>query len=168
MFNLAEYFIIDIKQLDTVFNILKTYGWEDLEVTIIQKTILAEQIRYGFSCVIGTPRELANMARFTDKATDLAFTRASTMIDALPVDDKTKDFLKQLWKEYISNLQADSEIDMYRTELISSYAYGTLDDKGLDQELDYLRKLGVPEMRLALIKRIAQLRRARYAYAYYY
>jgi len=168
MFKLAENFIINIQQLDTVFNILKTYGWEDLEVTIMQKTILAEQIRYGFSCVIGTPRELANMARFTDKATDLAFTRASTIIDALPVDDKTKDFLKQLWKEYISNLQADSEIDMYRTELISSYAHGTLDDKGLDQELDYLRKLGVPEMRLALIKRIAQLRRARYAYAYYY
>ena len=168
MFNLTEYFIIDIKQLDEVFKILKTYGWEDLEVTIAQKTILAEQVRYAFSSVIGTPRELAYMARYTDKATDLAYTRASMMINALPIDDQTKNFLKQMWREYITNAQADSEIDMYRTEVINSYAYGILDDKGLDQELDNLRKLGVPEMRLSLIKRIAQLRRVRYSYQYWY
>jgi hypothetical protein len=167
MFNLAEYFIIDIKQLDEVFKILKTYGWEDLEVTIAQKTILAEQVRYAFSSVIGTPRELAYMARYTEKATDLAYTRASMMINALPIDDQTKSFLKQMWREYITNAQADGEIDMYRTEVINSYAYGVLDDKGLDQELDNLRKLGVPEMRLSLIKRIAQLRRIRYSYRYY-
>jgi len=41
-----------------------------------------------------------------------------------------------------------------------------LDDKGLEDELSYLRKLGVPELRLALVKRTAVLRRVRYAMRY--
>jgi len=168
MFNLAEQLIIALDQLEEVFKILSTYGWEDLEVAIARKTILAEQVRYSFSHILGTPRDLAYLARYTEKATDYAYMRASQLIDALPVDQKTKDFLKQMWKEYIVNAQADSEIDMYRTELISCYAHGVLDDRGLEQELDYLRKLGVPEMRLALVKRIAQLRRVRYSYQYWY
>jgi len=52
------------------------------------------------------------------------------------------------------------------TELINAYAYGVLDDRGLEDELGYLRKLGVPELRLALVKRTAQLRRIRYAVRY--
>ena len=66
-----------------------------------------------------------------------------------------------MWKEYITSYQAYPEIRSYMTELINAYAYGILDDKGLEQELDYLRKLGVPELRLALVRRTAMLRRAR-------
>jgi phage-related protein len=161
MFRLAEYAMIDIKQLDPVFSILKTYGWEDLEITIIQKTIGANLVYHAFSYVIGPPRTLAAMARYTDKAADMAYTRAIRLIDALPVDQNTKNLLKEMWKEYIMSYQAYPEIRSYMTELINAYAYGVLDDKGLDQELDYLRKLGVPEMRLALVKRTAMLRRAR-------
>jgi len=68
-----------------------------------------------------------------------------------------------MWTQYVMSYQAYPEIRSYETELINAYAYGALDDKGLDQELDYLRKLGVPELRLALVKRTAQLRRARRA-----
>jgi hypothetical protein len=57
--------------------------------------------------------------------------------------------------------QAYPEIRSYMTELINAYADGVLDDRGLDAELDYLRKIGVPELRLALVRRTAQLRRVR-------
>jgi hypothetical protein len=166
MFRLAEYAMIEIKQLDPVFSILKTYGWEDLEVAIIQRTIGANLVYRAFNYIIGSPRALATMARYTDKAADMAYTRATRLIDALPVDQNTKELLKQMWKEYIMSYQAYPEISRYITELISAYAYGVLDDKGLDQELDYLRRLGVPEMRLALVKRTAQLRRARVVVRY--
>jgi len=161
MFGLAEYFIIDVGQLEQVFKILKTYGYEDLEITIIQKTIDVARVRRAFMDVLGAPRTIVGMARYAEKATDLAVSRAFKMIDALPVDDNTKKLLKEMWKQYVMSYQAYPEIRSYETELINAYANGVLDDKGLDQELDYLRKLGVPELRLALVKRTAQLRRAR-------
>jgi predicted PurR-regulated permease PerM len=163
MFGLTEYFIIDVEQLKQVFAILKTYGYEDLEITIIQKTIDATRVRRAFLDVLGAPRTIVGMARYAEKATDLAVSRAFKMIEALPVDDNTKKLLKEMWRQYVMSYQAYPEIRSYETELINSYAYGALDDKGLDQELDYLRKLGVPELRLALVKRTAQLRRARRA-----
>jgi hypothetical protein len=161
MFTLAEYLIIDIKQLDPVFSILKTYGWEDLEVAIATRTILAEQARRAFNAVLGAPRTITGMARYTDKAADWAYSRAVKLVDALPVDDATKRLLKEMWREYIMSYQAYPEIRSYMTELINAYADGVLDDRGLDAELDYLRKLGVPELRLALVKRTAMLRRVR-------
>jgi phage-related minor tail protein len=166
MLTLARYFIISNEQLKPVFDILKTYGWEELEIIITQKTLLANQIRVAFNYVIGTPRNLVALTRYTDKAVDQAFTRVSKLIDALPIDNNTKELLKQMWREYIIGYQAYPEIRSYITELINAYAYGLLDDAGLEQEFNYLRKLGVPEMRLALAKRTAQLRRNRYAYMY--
>jgi hypothetical protein len=166
MFTLAEYMIIDVKQLEPVFEILMTYGWEELEVEIASRTVLAEQLRVAFNYVLGAPRTLTTMARYTDKAADWAYTRAARLIEALPVDNNTKELLKQMWREYITSYQAYPEIRSYMTELINAYAYGVLDDKGLDDELSYLRKLGVPELRLALVKRTAMLRRVRYAARY--
>jgi len=161
MFGLAEYFVIDAEQLKQVFAILKTYGYEDLEITIIQKTIDATRVRRAFMDVVGSPRAITGMARYSEKATDLAVSRAFKMIDALPVDDNTKKLLKEMWKQYVMSYQAYPEIRSYETELINAYAHGVLDEKALDQELDYLRKLGVPELRLALVKRTAKLRRTR-------
>jgi hypothetical protein len=161
MFTLAEYLIIDLKQLDPVFKILMTYGWEELEITIATKTILAEQVRVAFNNILGAPRTIAGMARYTDKAADWAYSRAVKLIDALPLDNASKELLKQMWREYIMSYQAYPEIRSYETELINAYADGVLDDKGLEGELNYLRKIGVPELRLAFAKRTAQLRRAR-------
>jgi phage-related protein len=163
MFTLAERSIIDMSQLDPVFKILSTYGWENLEIEMARRTILAEQIRNAFEDVIGTPRALAGMARYTDRAADWAFSRAAKLIDALPTDDNTKAVLKEMWKQYITAYQANEEIRSYMNELINAYAHGALDDAGLEAELDYLRKLGVPELRLALVRRTAYLRRARIA-----
>jgi hypothetical protein len=161
MFRLAEHLIIDLNQLGPVFNILKTYGWEELEIVITQRTILAEQVRYAFSAVLGAPRSLTAMSRYTDKATDLAYSRAAKLIDALPVDQNTKELLKQMWKEYIMSYQAYPEIRSYMAELINTYADGVLDDRGLEEELNYLKKIGVPELRLAFVRRTAMLRRTR-------
>jgi hypothetical protein len=166
MFDIAERLFIDIKQLEPVFKVLSTYGWEELEIVITQKTVLAEQVRYSFNQIISTPRNLVYMSRYTDKAADWAYSRAVKLIDALPIDENTKKLLKEMWKEYIMSYQAYPEIRSYMTELINAYAYGILDDTGLEQELNYLRKLGVPELRLALVKRTAQLRRVRYAVRY--
>jgi phage-related protein len=161
MFDLAERMIVTVEQLKPVFDILRTYGWEDLEVEIARRTVLAVQARMAFTEAHGTVRALAGMARHSDKAADLAYSRALKLIDALPVDNATKELLKQMWKEYIIGTQVHLEVRSYIGELVAAYGDGVIDDATLDRELEYLKKLGVPEARLALVKRQAQLRRAR-------
>jgi hypothetical protein len=161
MFGLAERLIITVEQLKPVFDLLKAYGWEDLEVEIARRTVLAVQARIAFGEAHGTVRALAGMARWSDRAADLAYSRALKLIEALPVDNATKELLKQMWKEYIIGTQVHLEVRSYIAELIAAYGDGVIDDATLDRELDYLRKLGVPEARLALIRRQAMLRRAR-------
>jgi hypothetical protein len=161
MFDLAERLIITVEQLKPVFDILKSYGWEDVEVEIAKRTILAVQVRIAFGEAHGTVRALAGMARWSDKAADLAYSRALKLIDVLPVDSATKELLKQMWKEYIIGTQVHLEARSYIGELVAAYGDGVIDDATLDKELEYLKKLGVPEARLALVKRQAHLRRAR-------
>jgi molybdopterin converting factor small subunit len=161
MFDLAEYAVIPVKQLEPVFKILATYGWEELEIKIAERTILAIAARRAFAWLVGTPRELTAMSRYTDKAADMAWTRVSQLVDLLPVDDATKQLIKQMWREYITVYQASPEISGYLSELVAAYGDGVLDDRGLEEELQMLRKLGVPELRLQLAKRRAYLRRAR-------
>jgi hypothetical protein len=161
MFDLAERLIVTVEQLKPVFDILKSYGWEDLEVEIARRTVLAVQARVAFGEAHGTVRALAGMARWSDRAADLAYSRALKLIDVLPVDNATKELLKQMWKEYIIGTQVHLEARSYIGELVAAYGDGVIDDAVLDRELDYLKKLGVPEARLALVRRQAQLRRAR-------
>jgi hypothetical protein len=161
VFDLTERFIVTVEQLKPVFDLLKSYGWEDLEIEIARRTILAVQARIAFGEVHGSVRALAGMARHSDKATDLAYSRALKLIEALPVDSATKELLKQMWKEYIIGTQVHLEVRSYIGELVATYGDGVIDDATLDKELEYLKKLGVPEARLALVKRQAMLRRAR-------
>jgi len=161
MYRLAQQVIIAMEQLEPVFKVLSTYGWEKLEVDIVKRTVMAEAVRYAFGAALGTPRQLTAMSRYADAAADWAYTRAARMIELLPVDESTKKLLKEMWRTYIAGYQNYPEIRSYINELVASYAYGVLDDKGLDQELDYLAKLGVPAVSRSLVKRRASLRRAR-------
>jgi hypothetical protein len=161
MFGLAERLIITVEQLKPVFDLLKSYGWEDLEVEIARRTVLAVQARIAFGEAHGSVRALAGMARWSDRAADLAYSRALKLIEALPVDNTTKELLRQMWREYIIGTQVHLEARSYIGELVAAYGDGVIDDAVLDRELDYLKKLGVPETRLALVRRQAQLRRAR-------
>jgi phage-related protein len=161
MFDLAERLIITEDQLKPVFELLKSYGWEDIEIEIAKKTMLAVQVRLAFGEVHGSVRALAGMSRHSNIAADLAYSRAIKLIEALPVDKATKELLKQMWKEYITGVQVYPEARSYIGELIAAYGDGVIDDTTLDRELEYLKKLGVPEARLALVKRQAMLRRAR-------
>ncbi len=140
---------------------MMSYGWEELEIRIAERTVLAVAVRRAFMWVVGAPYNLATMSRYTDKAADMAWTRVSTLVDLLPIDDAIKQLIKQMWKEYITVYQAYPEINNYIAELVAAYGEGVLDDTGLEQELQMLRRLGVPELRLQLAKRRAYLRRAR-------
>jgi len=163
MFELAEYAIVSVDQLKPVFDVLRTYGWEELEVRIAERTVLAVATRRAWAELLGSARQLAAMSRYSEPAADLAWSRVARLVDLLPVDGATKELIKGMWRTYIVHYQNYPEIRSYASELVSAYAAGVLDDAGLERELGYLRKLGVPEVTLSLIRRRAQLRRVRYA-----
>ena len=158
---LVERNILPVDALSDVLNVLSTYGYEQLEHEIITRTVLSNRARHVWNELLGTARNLATMSRYSDVAADMAWTRVVKIVDALPVDSQTKDLIKTMWKQYITYYQNYPEIRTYVTELVTSYAYGVIDDATFERELQYLKQLGVPEMTLALIRRRAQLRRLR-------
>jgi phage-related protein len=158
---LVERNILPMDALSDVLNVLSTYGYEQLEQQIITRTVLSNRARHVWNELLGTARNLATMSRYSDVAADMAWTRVVKIVDALPVDSQTKDLIKTMWKQYITHYQNYPEIRTYVTELVTSYAYGVIDDATFERELQYLKQLGVPEMTLALIRRRAQLRRLR-------
>jgi len=162
VFELAERVIISVEQLKPVFDVLRTYGWEELEIEIAERTVLASAARRAWTELLGSARQLAAMARYSPAAADMAWTRVIRLVDLLPVDDSTKRLIKEMWKTYIVHYQNYPEIRSYISELVSAYAYGVIDDKTLDKELSMLKDLGVPDTTLSLVKRRAQLRRVRY------
>jgi hypothetical protein len=158
---MVERHILPMDALSDVLKALSTYGYEPLEQEIITRTVLSNRARHAWNELLGTARNLATMSRYSDTAADMAWTRVSKIVDALPVDSQTKDLIKTMWKQYITHYQNYPEIRAYVTELVTSYAYGVIDDATFERELQYLKQLGVPEMTLALIRRRAQLRRLR-------
>jgi phage-related protein len=158
---LVERHILPMDALKDVLNVLSTYGYEQLEQEIIMHTVLSNRARRAWNELLGTARNLVTMSRYSDAAADMAWTRVVKIVDALPVDNQTKDLIKTMWKQYITHYQNYPEIRTYVTELVTSYAYGVIDDTTFERELQYLKQLGVPEMTLALIRRRAQLRRLR-------
>jgi hypothetical protein len=158
---LVERNILPADALKDVLNVLSTYGYEQLEREIITRTVLSNRARHAWNELLGTARSLAAMSRYSDVAADMAWTRVAKIVDALPVDNATKDLIKTMWKQYIVHYQNYPEIRSYASELVASYAYGVIDDQTLERELQYLKQLGVPEMTIALIRRRAKLRRLR-------
>jgi hypothetical protein len=161
MVALVERNILPMDALSDVLKVLTTYGYEQLEQEIITRTVLSNRARYAWSELLGTAKSLAVMSRYSDTAADMAWTRVAKIVDALPVDNQTKDLIKTMWKQYIVHYQNYPEIRTYVSELVTSYAQGVIDDATFERELRYLKQLGVPEMTIALIRRRAQLRRLR-------
>ncbi|MFZ8808654.1 MAG: hypothetical protein ACO2PN_11195 [Pyrobaculum sp.] len=161
MVALVERNILPIDALSDVLSTLSTYGYEPLEREIITRTVLANRARHAWTELLGVTRSLATMSRYSDVAADMAWTRVTKIVDALPVDNATKEVIKTMWKQYIIHYQNYPEIRGYVSELVMSYAYGVIDDTTFERELQYLKQLGIPELTLSLIRRRARLRRLR-------
>ncbi|PNV81414.1 MAG: hypothetical protein C0179_02820 [Fervidicoccus sp.] len=158
---LVERFIVPTDALENIYKLYQSIGYTDVELGILKQVSMYSVIERAFTEVIGSLRNLVIISRYSDRAVDLALSRAYAMIDALPVSNDVKNLLKEMWRQYVINYQSYPEARTYATEIINAYAYGVLDDKGLEDELNNLRRLGVPELRIQLIKRTAYLRRAR-------
>ena len=158
---LYEYFIVDEDTLKGIYSSLRQFGYEDYELDVMLKTEGLYRIYRAYVSVIGTPRNLAIMSRYTPEARNLAYSTAVKMIDKLPVDNNTKNLLKAMWEHYVRASSVYEDLRAYVNELVRAYQYYAIDEATLDRELQQLKAYGLSDERIQLIKRRAQLARAR-------
>jgi len=159
---LYEYFIIDEKAFSSFLKTLTKYGYEDYEIKLILDNANMDRWYRAFRELIGTPRELVTMAEYSPRARQLALEQVKKMIDALPIESRTKEFLKTMWEEYIRIKPVYDEVRREVTELISDYANGIIDWDTFVKFLEELKKWGLDDYEIDAYKFIAMMRRRRY------
>ena len=159
---LFTHFLISEDQWKDFLKILTRWGWEDYEIKLLKDEANLERWYYAYDHLIGTPKELVTMAEYSPRARALALGQVYKMIDALPVDAQTKDFLKKMWEEYIRIKPVYDEVRREVTELISDYAYGVIDWDMFVSLLEKLKEWGLDDWEIDAYKFIAMMRRKRY------
>jgi len=158
---LFEYGLLDKAAFTKYLEYLATFGFEQNEVKLIYARWLAEKQHRAFMEVLGTPRTVAGMAEYSPIARDFALSHAYKMIDAMPIDDATKQLLKKMWEEYVRVRPVYGEVRRYITELISDYQYGVISMDDFKKELEDLKKWGVDDYEIDFYVKLAEKRRAR-------
>ncbi|RLC73746.1 MAG: hypothetical protein DRI26_00210 [Chloroflexi bacterium] len=159
---LYAYFMITSKAFEEFLETIQKYGYEDYEIKLIMDEANLERWYRAYDYLIGTPRELVTMAEYSPRARELALARVYEMIDALPVDDRTKEFLKAMWEEYVRIKPVYDEVRRYVTELLSDYAEGVIDRATLEKELEDLKAWGLDDYEIEFYLMLAEKRRRRY------
>ena len=162
--SLYEYFAVKLEDMKKSLQQFIKYGLEDEEIALL---VYGSQLRAALRAyreLVGTPRQLITIAEYSPRARRLALAQVYKMIDALPVDQPTKEFIKKMWEEYIRIRPVYDEVRRYVTELISDYAEGIMTDEELVNELNALKDWGLDDYEIQFYIWLAQRRRVRYAY----
>jgi len=158
-----EYFAITYDELKKALERVKPFGYEDQEIKLIlyNSDLLASYRAYKE--LIGTPKSLVVMAEYSPSARNLALAQVYKMIDKLPVDNATKEFIKKMWEEYIRVKPVYDEVKRYITELINDYAHGVITRDEFIHELNELKKWGVDDYEIQFYVWLADRRKMRYS-----
>jgi len=164
MYRLYTRFIINDKAWTDFLKQLQGRIFSPEEIKIITDYSSLDRQYYAFTTVVGTVRGLVTLSEYSPKARKVALMRIYQMINALPVDEKTKTLLKSMWEEYIRVRAVSNEVRSYITELISAYADGVIDRAYLESELQSLKEWGLEDAEIEFILKRAELRKIRRMY----
>jgi phage-related protein len=139
----------------------ETLGYTQKEIEFMLQTTRLEKHRVAWTELIGDVDRMTMLAEYSPKAREFALGTMYKMIDALPIDQPTKEVLKEMWTQYIRIKPVKDEVGRYVTDLINAYVAGTIDATAYAKELDALREWGLDDYEIQFYKAIATLRRAR-------
>jgi phage-related protein/intein/homing endonuclease len=139
----------------------ETLGYTQKEIEFMLQTTRLEKHRVAWTELIGDVDRMTMLAEYSPKAREFALGTMYKMIDALPIDQPTKEVLKEMWTQYIRIKPVKDEVGRYVTDLINAYVAGTIDATAYAKELDALREWGLDDYEIQFYKSIATLRRAR-------
>ncbi len=159
---LYEYFAVTKETVRRALEQLKQFGYEDEEIMLMISTSDLRRARRAYQRLVGTPRQLITLAEYSPMARRVALAEVYKMIDALPTDPQTKEFLKKMWEEYIRVRPVYDEVRRYITELLSDYANGVITREQLEAELEELKAWGIDDYEVQFYLWLAEKRRIRY------
>ena len=159
---LYVYFFLKPEDYRKLLDKVRVLGFEDREIELMISASDMVRTYRAFRELIGTPRQLVTMAEYSPRARRLALGQVKKMIDVLPIDQETKEFLKAMWDEFIRVRPVYNEVRRYVTELISDYAEGLIDMNYLKRELEELKEWGLDDAEISFYIKLAEKRRSRY------
>jgi len=160
---LFAYFMIKEEKFKEVLQEVQgLLGFTDKEVEFILKTAEFERYRVAWREVIGDVDRMMQLAEYSPKARDYALGTINKMIDALPIEEQTKQLLKEMWEQYIRVRPIYDEVRKYVTELINDFVEDVITQTEFEQELEALKKWGLDDYEIMFYKAIAGMKKARY------
>jgi len=160
---LFAYFMIKEEKFKEVLQEVQgLLGFTDKEVEFILKTAEFERYRVAWREVIGDVDRMMQLAEYSPKARDYALGTIDKMIDALPIEEQTKQMLKEMWEQYIRVRPIYDEVRKYVTELINDFVEDVITQTEFEQELEALKKWGLDDYEIMFYKAIAGMKKARY------
>ena len=155
-------FMITEEEFKKVLEQVKDYlGYTDKEVEFLLLTTRYERHRTAWTELIGDVDRMVMLAEYSPKAREFALGTLYKMIDALPIEQDTKNLLKKMWEDFIKIKPVKEEVTSYVRDLINLYVDGLLSDKAFEDELEALREWGLDDYEIMFYKAIAGMRRAR-------
>jgi hypothetical protein len=79
----------------------ETLGYTQKEIEFMLQTTRLEKHRVAWTELIGDVDRMTMLAEYSPKAREFALGTMYKMIDALPIDQQTKEVLKEMWTQYI-------------------------------------------------------------------
>jgi hypothetical protein len=159
--SLYEYFAIDEATYQKVLDSVKYLGWTDQEIEFMLYTSRYVRWLRAYRELIGDIDRMVTISNYSPKAEEYALGNLYKMIDAMPIDDATKQTLKAMWEDYIRNRHVKDEVITYVRDLVNLYVYGQLSYTDLDKELTWLEQWGLSKYEHQFWLMIADARRAR-------
>jgi hypothetical protein len=159
--SLYEYFAIDEATYQKVLDSVKYLGWTDQEIEFMLYTSRYVRWLRAYRELIGDIDRMVTISNYSPKAEEYALGNLYKMIDAMPIDDATKQTLKAMWEDYIRNRHVKDEVITYVRDLVNLYVYGQLSYTDLDKELTWLEQWGLSKYEHQFWLMIADARKAR-------
>ena len=155
-------FMITEAEFKKVIDQVKDYlGYTDKEAEFLMLITRFERHRTAWSELIGDVDRMVMLAEFSPQARSFALGTLYKMIDALPIEQGTKNLLKKMWEDFIRIKPIKEEVTSYVRDLINLYVAGGLTDSAFSNELEALREWGLDDYEIMFYKAIASLRKAK-------
>jgi hypothetical protein len=136
-------------------------GYTDKEIEFLLLTTRFERHRTAWTELIGDVDRMVMLAEYSPKAREFALGTLYKMIDALPIEQDTKNVLKKMWEDFIRIKPVKEEVISYVRDLINLYVAGQLSDSAFSNELEALREWGLDDYEIMFYKAMASMRRAK-------
>jgi len=161
---LYEYFIIGTEAVTKYLEEVTKYGYEPEEIKFMVNASDLERWYRAHRELIGTPRELASIVEYLPSFKEIALVEIERRVEALQVEEKLKEKILNLWKQYIDLREVIDEVRSVLSRVFQLYEYFIMGDDKFNAYMVKIRTLGFGDQKVQWMKERGMLERWYRAY----